>query len=237
MNTELLILLGAAASIGLVHTLLGPDHYLPFIMMSKARGWTLTRTLAVTAACGIGHVASSVGIGFAGIAFGIALGKLEAIETVRGELAGWALIAFGLVYAIWGLRRAYRKREHTHTHVLGKLAGFTHAHPHDPSHPHDHEQGGKSSITPWVLFAIFVLGPCEPLIPLLIYPAAENSIAGVAAVTLVFGIATIGTMVATVAAVSLGFRAVSFGRLERFTHAIAGSTIALSGLAINFLGL
>ncbi len=48
-----------------------------------------------------------------------------------------------------------------------------HEHTHDGEHAHVHESE-SSSITPWVLFVIFVLGPCEPLIPLLMFPAASR---------------------------------------------------------------
>jgi len=33
-------LLAAAFGVGVVHTLLGPDHYLPFIMLARARAFT-----------------------------------------------------------------------------------------------------------------------------------------------------------------------------------------------------
>ena len=101
-ETAFKILLGSAITIGLIHTLIGPDHYLPFIMLAKARGWRLRKTLWVTLWCGIGHVLSSVVIGLIGIAAGIVVGRIEGIEGFRGELASWALIAFGLVYCVWG---------------------------------------------------------------------------------------------------------------------------------------
>ena len=59
-----------AASIGFLHTLLGPDHYLPFIAMSRARQWSPARTALVTVLCGVGHVAGSVLPGVIGIALG-----------------------------------------------------------------------------------------------------------------------------------------------------------------------
>jgi len=31
---EITVLLATAASLGFIHTLIGPDHYLPFIVMS-----------------------------------------------------------------------------------------------------------------------------------------------------------------------------------------------------------
>jgi hypothetical protein len=39
MTIDLGLLILTAASIGFVHTLLGPDHYLPFVAMSAARRW------------------------------------------------------------------------------------------------------------------------------------------------------------------------------------------------------
>lgn len=237
MPPHLNVLLVTGASIGFIHTLIGPDHYLPFIMMSKARSWSTVKTLWITLFCGIGHVLSSVVLGFIGIALGIAVGKLESIEAVRGDLAAWALIAFGLVYAVWGIKRALRKSPHTHTHLVGELAGVTHMHSHDPEDTHEHPRGQKASITPWVLFTVFVLGPCEPLIPILMYPAAQHDTAGVIAVTTVFGLVTISTMLTIVVLSSYGLRLLPFGKLDRFSHAIAGSTIALSGVAIRFLGL
>lgn len=237
MSTEINILIATAASIGFIHTLIGPDHYLPFIMMSRARGWSVTKTLWITLACGIGHVLSSVVLGFLGIALGVAVGELEAIEAVRGDLAAWALIAFGLVYAIWGFRRALRKHPHSQTHLVGKLAGVTHMHPHELDESHDHPDGQKANITPWVLFTVFVLGPCEPLIPILMYPASQHNLGGVAVVTAVFALTTITTMLAIVFVTSYGFKVLPMGKLDRYSHAIAGSTIALSGLAIQFLGL
>jgi sulfite exporter TauE/SafE len=56
----------------------------------------------------------------------------------------------------------------------------------------------KANLTPWILFLVFVLGPCEPLIPILMYPAAQSSITGLVAVTLVFALTTSITMVSVV---------------------------------------
>ena len=97
MSTELKILAITAASIGLFHTIFGPDHYLPFIMMSWARKWSVLKTAIITFLCGIGHIASSVVLGLIGVAFGLAVNNLVKIESVRGNIAAWLFIAFGLV--------------------------------------------------------------------------------------------------------------------------------------------
>lgn len=82
----MMVLLVSAASLGVIHTLLGPDHYLPFIVLSKARNWTRPRTLWITFISGVGHVTGSVILGLIGIGMGISLSKLEAIEA---SMAAW----------------------------------------------------------------------------------------------------------------------------------------------------
>jgi len=177
MNESIAILAGTAALIGFGHTLCGPDHYLPFIVMGKARGWPLAKTLWITFLCGIGHVAGSVALGLLGATLGMALGKLELFEAWRGNLAAQALIIFGFTYCVWGVHRAIKHKPHTHAHIHED--NVVHTHPHSHTHGHAHPHGAdKKALTPWVLFTLFVLGPCEPLIPLIMYPAAEHSLAG-----------------------------------------------------------
>jgi sulfite exporter TauE/SafE len=233
---DLTILVISAASIGIFHTITGPDHYLPFIVMSRARDWSRSKTLMITVACGAGHVASSVIIGFVGLALGVVISKLTFIEGIRGNIAAWMLIGFGLAYAVWGMQRAFRKKKHDHEHVHADGEYHTHIHDHMVGHAHVHDAKGRT-LTPWVLFLIFVFGPCEPLIPILMYPGAKNSVLGVVLVVAVFGIATIGTMTVVVMTSLWGLKKISFRPLERFSHAIAGFTIFSSGMAIQFLGL
>lgn len=217
---SLTILLGSAFSIGFIHTLIGPDHYLPFIAIGKARNWTTARTMIITFICGLGHVLSSVAIGAIGIIAGAAVGRLESIESVRGDIASYALIVFGIAYALWGIWRG--RKGHVHRHLP------------DGSHL---DSNNARSVTFWTLFIIFVLGPCEPLIPLLMFPAVSHNWHGVFMVTLVFSAATIGTMLIIVYAAVKGLGTIKTDFMERYIHALAGGIIALSGMAIRILGI
>jgi len=237
INNQMWVLIGTAATLGFVHTLIGPDHYLPFIVMSRARRWPLSKTLLISFLCGLGHILSSVVLGFAGIALGIAVSRLEGIESARGSLAAWLLIGFGLAYFIWGLRRALKSKPHSHTHLHEAGDEHVHEHSHNHDHAHVHVCKDRANITPWVLFTIFIFGPCEPLIPLVIYPAAKQNTLGVVLVTLAFGAATIGTMLILISLASWGLSFVSLGRLERYSHALAGAMIFLSGIGVQLLGL
>ena len=237
MSQEMLILISTAAFIAFFHTLLGPDHYLPFIVMGKAGKWSMIKTTWITALCGIGHVASSVLLGVIGIALGVAVTRLVAVESFRGNLAAWALIAFGLIYFVWGMRRAWKNKPHEHSHFHADGHTHIHKHVHAEDHAHVHEAENKRNLTPWVLFTIFVLGPCEPLIPILMYPAAKANLGALLLVTLVFSAVTILTMVGIVVTSSWGINRLPLKKMERFTHALAGGSICLCGLAIQFLGL
>ncbi len=239
MSHALTALVPLAALIGLIHTLVGPDHYIPFVMMSRARGWSPGRTAAVTALCGIVHVAASVVLGGIGIAAGIAIAQLEAVESTRGTIAAWLMIAFGIGYAAWGFWRFSRsRRPHKHIHIHNDSIVHIHDHDHGQTGSpaehhrvkHDHSHGGASRpVTPWVLFLIFLFGPCEVLIPLLMYPAANESLSGLVLVTAVFGATTIGTMLVLVLVLSHGLKSIRLGRLENHSHTLAGITIALCG--------
>ena len=230
-----MILLMTAATVACVHTILGPDHYVVFAAMGKARGWSLPRTLRVTFYCGLGHVMSSFLIGTVGIALGMQLSRLVAIEGLRGNLAGWALLAFGLVYMSWGIRHAARSVTHSHVHEHDGVV-HKHVHDHHRDHMHVHESETGKGITPWAIFIIFVLGPCEALIPLLMYPAAQESVSLVLLVALVFGVVTLLTMLAMVAVTMVGIEKLRLRAAGRYAHAVAGASIAACGAAIS-LGL
>jgi nickel/cobalt exporter len=154
-----------------------------------------------------------------------------------GAYRGWPLIGFGIAYLVWGLRAAYRSKAHKHIHLHTPGGEHEHEHDHHREHIHIHDNAEKVNITPWVLFIVFVFGPCEPLIPLLMYPAAKNSLSGMLIVTTVFAATTIGTMLVVVMLARRGVGFLEFPSLQRYSHAIAGAAILICGLAIQFLGL
>lgn len=242
MSAELIFLITTAASIAFLHTLIGPDHYLPFVALGKARGWTARKMALVTIGCGLGHSVGSIVLGLIGISLGLALSSMEVIEGVRGDMAAWALMSFGLLYLAWGLRKAHREKAHSHYHVHADGTAHSHVHTHHSSHAHVHDEKEKNGdtklqIAPWSIFIIFVLGPCEPLIPLMLYPAATASALGMTLVVGTFVLVTVATMTIVAMAVFSGLKFVPANILQRYTHAIAGGTIATCGFAIVGLGL
>jgi len=237
LEESIYILSATAVSLAFLHTLLGPDHYLPFIVLSEAKKWSLRKTMFITLLCGVGHVLSSVVLGFIGIAAGIAVNKLVGIESARGNIAAWLFIAFGLVYMVISIKNLVKGKSHSHPHYHTGMGLHEHKHDHYSDHSHLHESGESFKTTPWILFLIFVFGPCEPLIPILMYPAAQNNIGGVILVTSLFSAVTIATMMSIVAVFKTGLSRVSLKPLEKYTNLIAGFIIFMSGIAIQFFGL
>ena len=226
----------SAATLGVIHTLLGPDHYLPFIVLSKARGWTRTRTLWITFISGIGHVAGSVILGMLGIAMGISLSKLESIESSRGSVVGWMLIAFGVLYTLYGVYKYFKKGAHFHLPAFLRPRSIRHSDLH-LSEGDLRKEDDAGRMTPWILFLIFVFGPCEVLIPMLVYPAVQESGFGVFLVALVFGNAMVGTILLVVMLGYHGLSLVRFKGKEHQLHLLAGVVILAAGAGMQFMGL
>jgi cadmium resistance protein CadD (predicted permease) len=213
-DASFITLLVSTASIAFLHAL-APDHWLPFIMIGRAQKWSIKKLIFVTFIAGIGHVGSSVLIGLIGLFIGMELSKLEGLEALRGEVGIWLLIGFGIAYALWGLKHA----RHPHRHEIV-----------------DEKILNRKVVTVWTLFAVFVLGPCEPLIPLF-FISLKFQVAGIIGVIVVFSIMTWIMMIAQAVIGYLGIQLVKFETLERYSHTIAGVVIALTGVFILVSGV
>jgi hypothetical protein len=203
-----------AVTVGSLHTL-APDHWVPFAALGRAQRWSAARTARVTIVCGLGHVTVSVLLGLVALVAG-----LEIVAAFGRRLESWAglvLIAFGLGYAVWGLRRAAR---HAHGH----------AHRHY-DHVHD-----ASGVTPWTLFLLFSADPCVAVIPLIV-AAAPFGAGAVAGVALLYELATIATMTGLVLLAWRGVAGFRARWIDRYGDAAAGGLIAGLGITLAVVGL
>ncbi len=231
MQIELQILLVTAITIACLHTVTGPDHYLPFIALSKARGWSFAKTLVWTIICGCGHVWSSVLLALGGAAIGWNLSKIAWLENIRGGIAGWVLLLFGLVYGIWGLWRAYKNKPHKHFDTYEDGSMYVYEHKHGQAVP----SAERYKVTPWVMFIIFLLGPCEPMIPLLYFPAAQHSWHGMLLLIVIYTLFTLLTMIAMVVLGYYGLAFLKTDKLEKYMHALGGLTLLICGTGMVFM--
>ncbi|MFC1646127.1 hypothetical protein ACFL2Y_03010 [Candidatus Omnitrophota bacterium] len=213
MQNSLWILLLSTASVAFFHAL-APDHWMPFATIGKAQKWSKPRLLWITFIAGLGHVGISVLVGMIGILLGFSLAKLEGVEGHRGAIVLWLLIGFGLAYMIWGIKKG---REHRHSHI-------------------DEEKFKSKTIAVWTLFAIFILGPCEPLVPL-VFLGYNYGYAGIIAVSLIFSVITIVMMLVQSLLAFMGIQLIKHNFAERYSHAFAGLAIALTGVFVMVLGI
>ncbi len=213
MSSSFIALIGATLSIAFIHSL-APDHWMPFVMIGRARNWKWKRLMLITFIGALGHVGSSLILGSVGIALGVVT-MIEGIEHFRGHSAILLLIGFGVGYAVWGLKHA--RKPHSHSHDI------------------DERLSAKKTVTLWTVFALFFLGPCEPLIPLM-FLAVGESWTGVAVIAGIFSLVTIVMMMTLVHFASLGVRFIRVKTFERYSHSFAGLVIATTALVILLMG-
>ena len=185
-----------------------------------------------TIICGCGHVWSSVLLGVGAAAVGWSLSTVNGLQGIRGGLAGWALVGFGLTYSIWGWWKLSKGKSHKHFEL--EEDGMMYVYEHNHRLPVMKRE--RHAVTPWVMFLIFLLGPCEPMIALLYFPAAQHSWAGM---LLLVSIYTLCTLAAMVMMVVMGYYGLSFlktAELEKYMHPLGGLTILICGVGMVFLG-
>ncbi len=210
MNPAFWALAAAAASVGALHSI-APDHWVPFAALARARGWSPWKTARITLACGFGHVTVSAALGVLALVLGMEALKVfgQRLEAVAGLL----LMAFGMAYAIWGLRKATHERLHHHSHDVD-----------------------ASRTTAWTLFLLFSADPCVAVMPIL-FAAAPLGAGHAAGVVVIYELATLGAMVPLVLISRAGVAKLRWHWLDHYADGAAGGIIAVVGLAVTLLGI
>lgn len=223
-------LVATAAATGLLHTLI-PDHWLPFVLIGRARGWGAGTAALVSGTAAVIHTGLSVLLGLAAIAIGVkTAGALG--ETLEG-VAGLMLVGFGLLYAAW----AWRKGGHFHPGGAllhrGDRAGGCAGVEGDanPEHLHYHaDEGlirGGGRWGGFGLAAIIGLNPCVLIFPIILASAGQGAEA-VALVAIAYSVPTAILMVGlAVIGVRVGWR-IRLGGAARYAE--MGSGLLIAGL-------
>jgi len=212
---KLATLLLTAITVGSLHAI-APDHWVPFAAVARSRRWSAAKTARVTILCGFGHVTASALLGLLGLLVGLEV--LRAFGRSMESVAGILVIGFGLVYALWGLRRA--------------AGGHLHGHAHDHyDHVHD-----PLRATVGGLFLLSCADPCVAVAPIL-FAAAPLGVAATATVVVAYEVATLAAMVTLVALARAGATLVRGPLIDRYADGIAGGLIAALGVVLVALGI
>jgi ABC-type nickel/cobalt efflux system permease component RcnA len=235
-DATLSLLLATAVSTALFHTLI-PDHWLPFVLIGRARGWSKRTTLAVSAVSAAIHVALSAALALVAVAAGLEAAR--AAGQSLSDAAPFLLIGFGLLYAAWAWRKG------GHFHPGGKLLhGAEEETPcrgeegSDPEHLHYHADdalirntAGRSGLA---LAAIVGINPCVLMLPLVLQGADRGTYA-LAAILAAYAVTTVALMVGLSVAGVAGAMRFQLPGAARYMEAASGLLIAGAGITLLLL--
>ncbi len=168
MNSVLFITIAVTGLIVAFFHAAIPTHWLPFVLVARARGWSRTRALWVAMFAGLGHVLLTSLLGLLTAWFGFKLN--EKASRQFPWIIGSVLMIIGLFY-LW---LHFRRRKPLHHHGPGSPSQYRH----ECGHSHWGQWGqrlkdsnlaatGKSE---WAvitgLFFMLALLPCEALFPI-----------------------------------------------------------------------
>jgi nickel/cobalt exporter len=225
------VLVATAAGTAAFHTLI-PDHWLPFVLVGRARRWSARTTALVSATSAVIHTGLSVVLGL--LALGVGEAAALAIGGRLTRASGWMLLGFGLLYAIW----AWRKGGHFHPggallHAPdegGSCDG--HEGPQGGEHLHYHADDrwirSEAGMSAGALALIVGLNPCILILPILV-ATAERGRAAVALVAAAYSLTTIALMVGLSVAGVVGARRFAVPAIARHMETFSGLLIALVG--------
>jgi nickel/cobalt transporter (NicO) family protein len=213
-----------------------PTHWLPFVLTARVQGWNASKTIAVTALAGTGHVIVTAALGLAITLFGAALS--ESIGAWFPRLAGGALLLFGLYYLIRqmiGKGHVHFHYPHEHLYEHDHDNGHTHDQ-HDHRHHHHHEEGCQAHPTSdraaiLSLLAFLTFSPCEGFVPFYV-SGIRYGWGGFAILTAVLSIATVAGMVLFTSLTIAGLSKLKLGVLEKYESVLMGTLLCVVGILI-----
>ncbi len=149
-----------------------PTHWLPFVLVGRARGWTRRRILGAVVLAGGGHVATTAALGVA-LAYGGFELNHEFAHAIHWLIAG-VLVALGA----WLVFRP-----------SCQACGHVHA-----SEEHPVPTAGQSDRAALIgLFVALTLSPCELFLPVYL-TAVPHGWTAVAILSAVLAVGTLGGM-------------------------------------------
>ncbi|EDY81172.1 hypothetical protein VDG1235_789 [Verrucomicrobiia bacterium DG1235] len=212
MNWAFLLTLGATGFVAAFLHAAIPTHWLPFVAIGQARGWTPGKTVGAVALAGGGHVlvTTALGVGLAWFGFELS----ERFEHTFHWVVAGLLIGLG----VWLIRRGKSHR------CASRTRGFR-----------DGRGKGSDHIALWSLFLVLTLTPCEVMLPVYL-SASPYGLLGIAFLSAVLAVATLGAMMAFTWFTARGVRKAGWAWLESLDQRIIGALFCLLGIATVTLG-
>lgn len=213
MNSAYLLTLAATGfGVAFLHAAI-PTHWLPFVAIGRARGWTQRRTLGAVALAGGGHVLATTALG-AGLAwFGFEL------DHTFEHAFNWGVAALLIGLGAW---LAFRKPHGT---------GCDHCH----GHPEKLVPDATDRAALWGLFLTLTLSPCELFLPVYL-TAVPYGWPGVVWLSVVLAVATLGGMLTLTWLTLRGVARLKWRWLEHPSPRAIGALLCVLGVAALWHG-
>lgn len=196
----------ATFGVALLHAAM-PNHWMPFVLVGKAQGWSITRTLTITGTASLGHSVITCVIGFVVALMGAQISRY--VESRIGYLTGIILIILGVAYL--ALSRWHRVRPHTHE---GHSARYL---------------SDKAAATS--LFSMLCLSPCEAALPIFL-AASAMSWGILLTMAIILTTSTLFGMLALTALAYRGMQRLKFESLERYEKELVGAILTFIGIMV-----
>lgn len=214
-----------------------PTHWLPFVLVARARRWSRPKALAVSALAGIGHVLLTSLLGLAIAWFGFQLDERLGALFTRGT--GAVLLGIGIFYG-W---RQLRGHGVLHHHAPGghhrpsAACDDEHEHSHWDEELKDTELvSGRSG--DWAaiggLFVMLTFSPCEAFLPVYL-SAVQFGWRGFIVLSLILAVATLAGMMIFTWLTLVGFDRFKLKSFEQFEAGLLGMIFIVLGFMLLFL--
>lgn len=214
-----------------------PTHWLPFVLVARARSWSRGKTLAVSAAAGFGHVALTTLLGLPIFLLGRAAD--EHLGEIFPKIAGGLLLAVGAWY-FWRHSRGGVLHHHAPggAHQPSERCGHEDGHSHFEAELKDTQLVSTRS-GDWAaiggLLTMLTLSPCEAFLPVYL-KAVEFGWTGFFVLSGILMAGTFSGMLLFTWLTLLGFERLPLRRLERYEALLLGCIFTSLGLMMLFLG-
>ncbi|HET7538196.1 MAG TPA: hypothetical protein VFJ90_17170 [Candidatus Didemnitutus sp.] len=208
-----------------------PTHWLPFVLVSRTRGWNRGKTLAVSAFAGLGHVAltSLLGVVIAWCGFQLD----EHVGEMFPRIAGGLLLLFGLYY-FWRQWRGGVLHHHApgEQHQASEHCGHEHGHSHWDDELKDNrvfcaKSGDWGAISG--LFMMLTLSPCEGFLPIYL-SGVQFGWRGFVVLSLILALGTLAGMMIFTWLTLMGLERLPVQKLERHEAAMLGTIFTVLGV-------
>ncbi len=208
MNQTFLYTLATTGfSVAFLHAAI-PTHWLPFVVIGRARGWSHRRTLWAVAFAGGGHIFATTALGVGLAWFGFELSE-------RFDHAfHWVVAAILVCLGLW---LAFREPHGT---------GCNHC----QGHPEKLLPDATDKAALWGLFLTLTLSPCELFLPVYL-TAVPYGWLGIAWLSAVLAVATLGGMLTLTWLTLHGVQRLRWSWLVKLDERLIGGMLCLLGVA------